>query len=93
MAEKRNAGLAVRAGVRAGKLDLYGTAWDPGTKHLKPWMDGQGFQYSYHDVDEEPEAAHALGIVEVPTLIGCDTQVRGVSNIRSWLHTNGAQCQ
>ncbi len=71
MAEKRNAGLAVRAGVRTGKLDLYGTAWDPGTKHLKPWMDGQGFQYSYHDVDEERDNAQTLGILQVPTLIGC----------------------
>ena len=93
MAEKRNSGLGVRAGVRAGKLDLYGTAWNPGTKVVKTWMDSTGFQYSYHDVDEERDNAHALGIMEVPALIGCDTQVRGVSDIRSWLLTNGAQCQ
>jgi len=66
---------------------MYGTAWCPDVARTRRYLDRHDIDYTYRDIDEEPEAMAALLELRgkdwvVPTLILADGTVLDDPSIR-----------
>jgi len=66
---------------------MYGTAWCPDVVRTRQYLDRHNVGYTYHDIDEEPEAMAALLELRgkdwvVPTLVLADGTVLDDPSIR-----------